>query len=392
MNVLVCAHSWVTETSGLGTVMKNLCQQLDRRGHTVIVLQDGQASVMRAKRLWGGEAYELNLRPPNVTGRAVRSGASFSLFLPGVLYQLLRLVRRRSIEIMNVHYPEECFVYAALCRRILAGRLALVTSVHGADLFPEGRPRARYSPSLRGLLGSSDAIVAPSRSFLDDVRSRFPRLGGRLVCIHNGVRAEEFAGAAPAPVDGERYLLCVAMHNEKKGLDTLIRAFARIAAADRSLKLRLAGDGPLRGELEALAGGLGLAGRVEFLGRCSRPEIVRLMKGALLFVLPSRSEPFGLTLLEAAVSRTPIVASAVGGIPEVIRHEVSGLLVPPGDAAALAAAVLRLRAEPDLAAALARAAHEIVSARFSWETMGARYEGLMSRLAPATGEGLQRLA
>src|SRR5712692_11832886 len=98
MNVLVCSHSWVTESSGLGNVIKNLCDYLRGRGHRVIILSSAATEVMRETRKWGCEAYELNLRYPVTEGHAVKSRVSFALFLPAVLYQLMRLFRTQRSE------------------------------------------------------------------------------------------------------------------------------------------------------------------------------------------------------------------------------------------------------------------------------------------------------
>jgi glycosyltransferase involved in cell wall biosynthesis len=389
MNVLVCSHAWTTETSGLGNVIKTLCDYLRERGHTVIILVPGATEVMRETRKWGCEAYEINLRYPAIEGHAVKSRVSFALFLPAVLYQMMRLLRTRSIHIVNTHFADDCFVYAAMCRKLLGGRLGLITSVHGADLFPDGLRRPRYSYAIRSLLKGSDAIVAASRSFLNDTLQVFPDLERKLVCIQNGIRYEEFRDGEASVVAGDRYVLCVAMHNQKKGLDTLIRAFKKVSEAHDRLTLRLVGDGPLRPMLEELTGAAGLSGRIEFLGIRSRPEIVRLMKGAELFVLPSRAEPFGIALLEAAACRRPIVASRVGGVPEIIQNEVNGLLVPPDDADALSAALLRLLDCPKLRKTLGDSAYETVSKRFRWEMMGAQYESLMSRLLASRREGVR---
>ncbi|MET0151490.1 MAG: glycosyltransferase family 4 protein [Candidatus Binatia bacterium] len=392
MNILVCTHSWVTETSGVGSVLANLCEYLRSRGHTVIVLQAGDSKTMRQTRAWGGEAYELNLRPPTVPGRPVKSLAGFAVLLPATVGRLMRLLATRSIDVVNVHFPDESFVYLAICRQLRGARLPLVTSIHGADLFPDGRERPSYSPSIRAILASSDAIVAPSRSFLEDTRAIFPHHAQKLVCIHNGIRVEELA-AATAPTRLGRYLVSVAMHVEKKGLDTLIRAFARVAVADSGLKLRLAGDGPLGPMLADLADELGLSDRVEFLGRQSQAQVASLLKGAEIFVLPSRAEPFGVSLLEAAACRKPIVASAVGGIPEIIADGVGGLLVPPDDVDALSAAMLRLIERPEIGKAFGESAYQTVSTRFTGQAMGARYESLLSGLVgdrTVATEGIER--
>jgi glycosyltransferase involved in cell wall biosynthesis len=132
--------------------------------------------------------------------------------------------------------------------------------------------------------------------------------------------------------------------------------------------------------LTDLANGLGLSGRVQFLGQQSQAQVASLLKGAEMFVLPSRAEPFGVSLLEAAACRKPIVASAVGGIPEIISDGVSGLLVPPDDVDALSAAMLWLLERPGIGGALGESAYQTVSTHFTGRGMGARYESLFAGL------------
>src|SRR5262249_32390949 len=143
-----------------------------------------------------------------------------------------------------------------------------------------------------------------------------------------------------------RYIIHVARHHPVKDQPTLLRGFA--AAALPGVELLLVGDGPLRAKLEQLAVELRVTDRVRFLGIQS--AIPDLMRAADVFALTSLSEAASLTLLEAMASGLPVVVTAVGGNPEIVRHEGEGLLVPRGDAAACAEAFRRLFREPELAA------------------------------------------
>jgi glycosyltransferase involved in cell wall biosynthesis len=135
----------------------------------------------------------------------------------------------------------------------------------------------------------------------------------------------------------------------------------------------LVGDGPLRSELEHLAARLGVHRQVEFIGYQSRPGVVRLLNECTLFVLPSRSESLGIAVIEALACGKPVVATAVGGIPEIIEDGTSGILVEPEDARALAVAIRRLLGDPALRERLGRAGRRRVKDAFRWQRMAEGY-------------------
>jgi glycosyltransferase involved in cell wall biosynthesis len=140
----------------------------------------------------------------------------------------------------------------------------------------------------------------------------------------------------------------------------------------------LIGDGPLRAELEALTADLNLTDRVRFLG--SRDDVAALLVAADVAVLSSRSEGLSLALLEAMAAGKPVVATRVGGNPEVLTDGETGRLVPPADPEALAAALLEVLDQPGQAAALGRAARSRVVERFSLRGMVTQYEQVYERL------------
>src|SRR5262249_115107 len=151
------------------------------------------------------------------------------------------------------------------------------------------------------------------------------------------------------------YLLCIAMHNEKKGLDVLLRAFSLLQNTAPSLKLLLVGDGPLRGDLERLALSLGLTDRVQFLGLRGRDEVARLLHEWEVFVLASRCEPLGMGVIGAVACKKPVIATTVGGIPEIIENGKTGLLIEPDNPEALAAALTNVLDNESLRLGIARA-------------------------------------
>ena len=370
--LIVCQKE--EEVGGVQNVIVNLTRHLRTRGHEVSHFHIGTNALMRSTRNSQGiPCYDLHLQLPLGDRPWIASIPLFLVRFPMALAQLIRLIRKNGIQVVNVQYPGESACYFAILRRLLP--IGLVTSVHGADLFPGGKPLAHYSRAFRLLLDSSDRITTPSRSFRNDVVREFPHLEKKVTPIHNGVHFEEMASPA-ADADTtklDHFLLCVAMHNEKKGLDVLLQAFARIEKDDPLLKLALVGDGPLRGELEAMARALGIADRVHFLGRKGRPQVADLLWRCEIFVLPSRAEPFGIVLIEAMACRKPVVATTVGGIPEIIEDGRNGLLVEPDNPAALASALVRVLKNRDLQSELVCNGFATVHEKFSSEAMGDRY-------------------
>src|SRR5262249_38406521 len=141
-----------------------------------------------------------------------------------------------------------------------------------------------------------------------------------------------------------RYVICVARFHPVKDHATLLRAFAEVVRAVPDVDLLLAGDGPLRSDLETLAVTLGVADRVHWLGVCN--DVPRLLDASDVFAMTSLSEAASLTLLEAMASALPVVVTQVGGNPELVNEGEHGFLVPRGDATSAATAILALLTDP----------------------------------------------
>jgi glycosyltransferase involved in cell wall biosynthesis len=227
-------------------------------------------------------------------------------------------------------------------------------------------------------LRAADRVVCCSRALLDDVRKRLPELAGRSTVVPNGLAR----GGAPTerrPPAAPR-LLCVGRLAAPKGFDLALRALPAIAARFPDATLTLAGDGPERSALEALAERLGVAGRVAFRGWVAPERVPELMAEASLLLLPSRREGLPLVALEAGLAELPLVGTRVGGTQEVVAHDETGLLVEAGDASGLARAALRLLEQPELASAMGRAARRRVASRFGFAAHVEAYDRLYREL------------
>lgn len=395
MNILIVTP-WDQEYGGVASVVGNLALQMQKKGHNVLFFHPGASdSLERTITKWNFQGYKLRLRSPFLPNRPIKSVLAFCIYLFRTLRQLYGVLSKNRIHVVNIHYPGEGYVYFALLRKLCS--LKLVISVHGADLFPDGKKREAYSRALQFLMNSADLLVTSSRNMLQDVLAIFPKLAPKSCFIHNAVNMDEFEpGGLFQPAAVKEYILCVATHKYKKGLDILIRAFKELSRIHSQAELWLVGNGPMKEELEALTRELGLSSRIMFLGPRNRDEVRKLMQGCALFVLPSRAEPFGVVITEALANHKPVVATAVGGIREIIQNGVTGILVEPDNPHAMSEAMQAVLENEELRDRLAINGYESVKRHFQWEIAGTRYEsafsGLISNgnLKPEMAGGLAR--
>jgi glycosyltransferase involved in cell wall biosynthesis len=240
-------------------------------------------------------------------------------------------------------------------------RPPVLFNLHGAHVAPLADPHTLGGQVVR----SADWIVACSRATLEHLCDLAPEIRPRASVVYNGVPAPDAPPGDP-PVDPPR-LVCLGRLHEEKGFDVALAAADRLAARWPRLEVVLGGEGPARADLEAIAAQGRLAGRVSFPGWVDPDAVHALLASATVVLMPSIHEGFGLVALEAALAARPVVASRVEGIPEVVVDGETGLLVPPGDPDALAAAIERLLADPERARALGARARDLAIQRFGVE-------------------------
>lgn len=195
----------------------------------------------------------------------------------------------------------------------------------------------------------------------------------RIFVIPNGVDLDAYDVARPSRSAANR-ITVVANLRPEKGHDVLIDAAPRVLASRPDVAFLVAGNGPMAPALSARAAARGVADRVWFLGHCDR--VPALLAESDVFVLPSRSEALPNAVVEAMAAGLPIVATSVGGVPDLVTSGVTGLVVPPGDPDALARAILHMLDRPDEAAAMGRAARARVRKDFGFSRMVATVEQL----------------
>jgi glycosyltransferase involved in cell wall biosynthesis len=310
---------------------------------------------------------------------------AFWLTLPLTLYRLHCLIRERRIDLINIHYPLASFVYFGIYRFLLG--TPLVISAHGTDLMHIGESSPSHPWAIRWLLRGCSHLTAPSRHYLAGILTLFPSLRQRSTPIHNGVDLAEFQDEAGQDAPAAGAILCIAAHNVQKGIDTLLQAMVSVRSHGLDLRLVLVGDGPLRPDFEEQARRLGIDSIVEFAGFQDLPTVRRQLHQCSLFVLPSRVEPFGIVILEAMAQGKVIVATRVGGIPEIIEHLENGYLVPPDNPRLLAEAISEVIGDPALQRRLGAAGEVTVRERFTYQHTGSNFELLFSDLVRRRGQG-----
>jgi glycosyltransferase involved in cell wall biosynthesis len=339
------------------------------------------------KRL-GDDGYEAAVRATGVpvvhlAARHLRDAAAYR--------RLARLLRAGGFDLVHAH-----LAYASIWGAVAAPRagLPLVATLHVAP--PRVPPLSREGLRqrlMRGLLARRAArVVAVSRALADTwIDAGLP--AGRLEVVHNGIDVAAYEPAADGAVDvrrelalpaGAPVLATVTVLRAGKGSEVLLEAFAALRRDHPAAVLVVAGDGPLRPALEARAAELGLGGAVRWAG--FRRDVPQLLAAADLFVLPSRWDAFPTAVLEAMAAGLPVVASHTGGIPEMVEDGVTGLLVPPGDAPALAAALSGLlAAATGRRAEMGRRGRERAGAHFSLAAWADRLEALYRAVAGGGG-------
>jgi glycosyltransferase involved in cell wall biosynthesis len=381
MRILV-AVPFDNEIGGVASIVGNLAKFLQECGHRLFFLHSSAATILRSKMTRRGfQGFELRMQMPLGERNPIVSLLLFTIFFPIAFYQLVRLIQKNCIQVVNVHYPTDYFFYFGFCRRLLP--IKLVTSIHGADVFTNGKPRLEYSRAFRFLLSSSDVIVAPSKKFQQEFVEALPEFRGKTTFIHNGVDLTVFDREAAESADTDQsfgsYLFCLSAYKPQKAIDVLLRAFKSVQATDPMIRLIVAGPGE-RDEFERLADDLNISKKVELKGPTQWSEAMKLLRGCTAFVLPSRFETFGIVILEAMACEKAVVATTAGGIPEIIENGKNGVLVNPDDEIGLAETLVAILKDESLRAKLASAAYASVHARFGLENTGTAYEDLFADL------------
>ena len=345
---------------------------LRERGHEpVVVTSFGDQDLPARDEVMGIPVFRLPFR------KALGGGSLEAMIQ--CRSELERLKRELEPDVMQLNFsgPSGYFLLATATR----DDAPLVMAVrHPLDELTCGEGSLTYR-----LLRAATWVTGNSRSTLDAARTAVPEIGNRSSVILNGLPAP---AQTPADLSFEPpELLCLGRLVYEKGFHVAVEAFSLIRKAFPAARLTIAGDGPARQDLEAQARRLGIEQAVRFTGWVSPDDVPETINRASVVLMPSREESFGLVALESGLMGRPVIASRVGGLPEVVQHGETGLTVPRDDPEALAAAAVRLLRKPDRARRFGEAARERGLATFSLDRYVDQYDALYRRLA---GRGAER--
>lgn len=251
-----------------------------------------------------------------------------------------------QLDVLHVHYaiPHASVAYTA--QQILKSKkiyLPYVTTLHGTDITLVGRDPA-FEPVIRFSLNCSNAITSVSESLKKDTLSTF-KIDNKINVIPNFINIREYEASGTESLirkharPGEKLLVHISNFRKVKRVDDVLKIFAKVRAEQRA-KLILVGDGPERQKIETISRQMNLGQDVVNLGKIADPK--EILSIADLFLLPSETESFGLSALEALAMRVPVISTNSGGLPEVNVHGSTGFLSKVGDVDEMAANSLRL--------------------------------------------------
>ncbi len=374
MNGQLCVGIMCHPTyGGSGVVASELALSLARKGHEV--------------HLFSHEVPPRLARSSGPVEMHVARGIPYPLFTStphdlAVTSKALEIHRQRGFDVLHAHYALPHAVSAFLAREASRNYTEhpppkVVTTLHGTDITLVGNDPA-YAPLTEHILRASDAVTAVSEDLAKRTKVAF--CSASLPCpievVPNFVDTKAFC-PSDKPLPTPPTLVHVSNFRPVKRVPWLVRAFA-LAAHNTGARLVLVGDGPDQPEARRVALEGGVTDQVTFLGE--RDILPSLLTPMTCFCLSSREESFGLSALEAMSCGTPVLATDVGGVAEVVEHGVSGILCAANDLETYATAMRTMIADPARAYNMGLAARERAVSVFARETVIPRYEAVYRRV------------
>jgi N-acetyl-alpha-D-glucosaminyl L-malate synthase BshA len=295
--------------------------------------------------------------------------------------KIVEVARHHQLDVMHVHYAVPNAVSAVLAREILEPQdLKVVTTLHGTDITLVGND-PNYLETTRFGIEKSDAVTAVSEALRRDTQEKFS-ISKPIEVVPNFIeperfeRAVEVGGATRWAKPGEKIIVHVSNFRPVKRVMDVLRVFHRVREK-LPVHLLLVGDGPDRAQVERYCRECDTCDVITFIGNLALVEEV--LAGADLFLLPSETESFGLAALEALSCEVPVIATNVGGLPEVVDHGKTGYLFPVGDIDAMAAAAVELLEDDARRTEFGREARRQAVERFNEDAIVERYRDVYRR-------------
>ena len=367
MNVAIIISNYYPYIGGAEIFAQEIAQRLVKDGHRVDVITGRwDRNLPQLEVINGVSVYRINL----LKFRRLGSIA----YPPPMLWKLLLLNRANHYDLIH-SIGEIAACEVGTIGKKLMQRPHLMT-LQGGYLTKGFRNRLTeivVSGFVKWNLRNADVVHAISQKLAQNAR----RFGAkRVVVIPNGVNGSIFKSMDRKKLREQygfsidaKIVVSVARLVPVKGLDYLIKAVSLLLQTDNKINLLIIGDGSQRAELEELISELKLDNRVRLMGTIPHEQIAGFLNQADVFVLPSLSEGLGIAIIEAMACGIPVIGTNVDGIPDIIKDNDNGVLVPPGDAEALAGAIDKLLQDEELRGRLVVRGLEEVEQRFQWKNI-----------------------
>lgn len=399
---IICPTYWYPQhaTDTQATYVHDINRHLVRRGHSVTVVTPGAPSLPRTDTFDGVNIVRFPLElPADLTyGRVAQSRVSWlgrfarvavmAHYMEAQHRAIIAEARESGVDVIHAHWAIPTGPAAVMAARKLD--VPSVITMHGGDVYVN--PEQGYDfptrwyvrPALRWTLRHAGALTA----ITEDCRQHALRAGApaeHIRLVFNGTDLRRFSpsdnGTRGNLPYGEHMIFACRQLFPRKGIRFLLEAAAQLKPQFPDLKVVLAGDGFERPELVRLADQLGIAADVTFLGWVPNTDLPPYYRAAAVSVIPSLEEGFGIPAAEAMGCEVPVVASDAGGLPEVVENGVTGLVVPRGDADALARAIQTLLTDPKRRREMGQAGRARALRLFDWDRSAEQFEQLYREVA-----------
>ena len=358
---------------GLGRFVHDLAAEQARQGHEVHIVTNSIGGRDHEIVDRGVHVHRVEAPPPP---KPADGGATVTQFNTQIIERVFRDDVCPDADVVNAHDWLTFLAARVVARRLGATLAVTVHDVVTGKRFGKLDNEAKYVGNIEHwMCHEADRVICVSGYIRNEVIRAYGAPRDKAFAIHNAVSEENFPEPHPKLLarfrrvlaqENERIVLYVGRLDSEKGVDVLLRAFAGLLRSGQNAKLVLAGKGELRAKLEKLTADLGVQRRVVFAGYAVGEVLSYIYHSADVLAVPSLYEPFGIVALEGMICGLPVVASATGGLTEIIQDGRSGRLVPPGDVSALSSALEQSLSDPAVRARLARTGQKRVRELYTW--------------------------
>lgn len=376
--VLVVPWEITQINGGVNEIVRNIAAGIRKFSNLepFVIENNWAASSLTPKKGYDWSGGRFRLTTPIRASRGVLGAIKWAINFPLRALKITRSLRQLNCAAIGFHYTTSQAIDFALLKKLGLLNKPLIISFHGADVKDVDLSSTFKKWVWNAVLHSADSITGCSKPYIKFAKEKIPeRFHEKIVLMPNGFRDELFTPESYCTTakevkfpEGSTVITSVATYEHKKAQDVLLKSFKSLVNKHTNLHLCLIGrKTPFFNEVSDLVTRLKLEDKVTLLDVRPHSEVMDILQRSDLFCLPSRDEPFGIATLEAAMLGCPVVCAEVGGIPEIVKNEKSGLLVPPDDVDALTQALDRMICNPEQAQSFANALKKSVSDNFSWD-------------------------